>query len=208
LLDVGSVARASRVGDVARGFTLIEGLVVVVILLVSGTLAGVVLDRLIVRARTAEAMAMLREISGREHAFEATGGRFLPLRADGSLATAPADEASAGFYPVPADSPALAPGRVVGRIDDQARWPAAWRTIGVRPRTAFTYCTYLVNAGEGAVPSNLRFGAALLAGAPPGRWFYALAACNLAGRAGYPDEVTVFGVSSQSPEVRTFNRGK
>jgi prepilin-type N-terminal cleavage/methylation domain-containing protein len=205
---VGSIVRAGRVGDVARGFTLIEGLVVVAILLVSGTVAGLVLDRLIVRARTAEALAMLREINSREVAFAATGGRFLPLRADGSPASAPPDEASAGFYPAPADSRALAPGRVIARIDDQTHWPAGWRAIGMHPRTAFSYCTYLVNAGEGAVPSNLRFGSALLAGAAPGPWFYALAACNLAGPAGYPDDVTVFGVSSRSPEIRTFNPGK
>jgi type II secretory pathway pseudopilin PulG len=192
---------------VAHGFTLIEGVVVLALLLAGGTLAGVVLDRLIVRARTAEAIDMLREIAGREHAFAAADGRFLALRADRRAAGAAGDEAATGFFPLPADSPLLARGRVAARIDDPARWPAAWRDLGVHPHSAFTYCTYLANAGNGPVPPDLRFGSALLAGAPPGRWFYVLAACNLDGRPGYPDDVTVFGLSSQSSDVRTFNSG-
>lgn len=181
---------------------------VVAILLASGTVAAVVLDRVVIRARTAEAKALLADIGSRELAYEAANGQFLSLRADAHAIDAPPDERPAGFYPVSADSPALAPARVAARIDDAARWPEAWRTIGIQPRTSHVYCTYLANAGDGPVPPGLRFGAVLLAGARPGPWFYALAACNLAGKAGYPDEVTVFGLSSVSSEIRTFNPGR
>jgi Tfp pilus assembly protein PilE len=202
------VTQSRRARRAAAGFTLIEAMVLVAVLLIGGTVAGMVLDRVVVRARTAEALAMLGEISSREQALLARVGTFLPLRADGRPADDPPDEAAAAFYPLAADSPDLAATEAAGRLGDRASWPAGWRALGLQPRPGAVRCTYLANAGEGPVPPDLRFGSALLAGAPPGRWFYALAACNLAGRPGYPDEVTVFGVSSQSSRISVFNDGR
>ena len=69
----------------------------------------------------------------------------------------------------------------------------------MRPRSELSYCTYLVNAGERGRPDpSLRFGSALITADSDGPWYYALAVCNLEGHAGYPDDVTVFGVSSES----------
>ena len=92
---------------------------------------------------------------------------------------------------------------------DSAAWPTSWKAIGVSPRDTSLYCTYMTNAGNAAdaVPAGATFGTALVAGvAAP--WFYGLAACNLNGAAGYPAEVTVFGLSSTSPTLRAFNEGK
>jgi type II secretory pathway pseudopilin PulG len=187
----------------------VEALFVLVIMALCAAVAAVGFRHWVVRSRTSEAVSMLAEIASKQQAFRAGGGQFLPLRGDARAAGAVADESPAAFYPLPADSPALASARTPTRVDDAERWPTAWRALGLRPTGSYLYCTYLANASnEGQVPSNLRFGSALLAGAQPGPWFYALAACNLSGRSGYPDDVTIFGVSSQSGDIRTFNDGK
>ena len=95
------------------------------------------------------------------------------------------------------------------RVDDSSRWPVGWKTIDVRPGGGSLYCTYLVNTGERGRPlpggeHPLRFGPALVPNDDGRPWFYALAACNLDGATGYPDGVTVFGVSSQDGQVHTF----
>lgn len=199
-------SRASR--DRRRGFTVIEAFIVLVILGLAAAVGSVAFRKWTVRARAAEAHAMLADIADQENAFRAGGGRYMSLRS-GPAQRGASDEAAAAFYPLPADSPELASARTSVRVDDADRWPAAWRALGVRPRADHLYCTYLVNAGDdGIVPAGLKLGAALLEGAPPGPWFYALAACNLAGASGYPDEVTIYGVSSQSAAVRTFNEGR
>jgi Tfp pilus assembly protein PilE len=193
---------------IARGFTVLEALVVLVILMLCAAIASVVYKRWVFRARSAEVIAMLAEISSRERAYQETSGQFLSLRGDAHREDAAPDEAAAGFYPTPADSAALASVRTATRVDDPALWPAGWRTLGLRPYVGHLYCTYLANAGAAAVPAGLPFGSQLLAGVPLGPWFYALAACNMGGRPGYPDDVTVFGISSQSPEVRIFQQGR
>ena len=195
------------------GFTLLEALMVLVIVALGAGLGTVGFKRWIVHARTTEALDMLAEISSQEQAFKAGGGRYLALRADARPQGAALDESPGAFYPLPADSPTLASSRTPTHADDPARWPASWRALGLRPSARNLYCTYLVNAGEAGeaakLPDGLPFGAALLGATPaPGPWFYALAACNLTGPGGYPDGVTVFGVSSLSGEVRTFNPGR
>jgi Tfp pilus assembly protein PilE len=192
----------------ARGFTVLEALVLLAILALSIAIASVVYKRAVVRSRTGEAIAMLAEIGGKERAHEQTAGRFVALRGDGHAEDAPPDEAATAFYPTPADSPALASARTATRVDDPALWPAGWRDLGLRPRADQLYCTYLANAGTGAPPTGLRFGSQLLSAAPPGPWFYALAVCNMNGQPGYPEGVTVFGTSSQFPEVRTLPEGR
>lgn len=202
----------ARAREGQGGFTAVEALVALLILALAAALLTVGVRRWVMHARTAEAVAMLAEISSKQQAFLAGGGpqgQYLPLRADNNVNMPSADEAAAAFYPLPADSERLQSARTPTLVDDASRWPTAWKTIGLRPRGAHLYCTYLANAGRAGqpVPPNLRFGAALLAGAPPGPWFYALAACNLDGDAGYPDQVTIYGVSSASGTVQTFNEG-
>jgi type II secretory pathway pseudopilin PulG len=193
----------------ASGFTGVEALFVLLILALCVAMAAVGFRRWVVRSRTNEAVAMLAEIASKQQAFKAGGGQFLPLRGDALAAGAAPDESPSAFYPLSAASPALSSARTPTRVDDAERWPTAWRALGLRPTGAYLYCTYLANAAnDGQVPPQLRFGSALLAGAAPGPWFYALAACNLSGPGGYPDDVTIFGLSSQSGEIRTFNDSK
>jgi prepilin-type N-terminal cleavage/methylation domain-containing protein len=189
------------------GFTAIEVLVALSIVALLVALGAVLFKRHAVGARVAEATSMLTELAGKEEAYRAASGRYVSLRADGR-AGAP-DEAPAAYYPAPADSPALGAPRSAVRVDDSSRWPAGWKTIDVRPRAGSLSCTYLVNTGERGRPlpggeHPLRFGPALTPNDDGRPWFYALAACNLDGATGYPDGVTVFGVSSQDGQVHTF----
>jgi Tfp pilus assembly protein PilE len=191
------------------GFTAIEALVLLSIVALVGTLATVGFKRHVVGKRVAEATSMLSELASKEEAYRAGGGRFLALRADGDWSVPSRDELPGAFYPQAADSVQLASVRTPTLVEDPALWPPAWRTIGVRPRSHLSYCTYLVNAGERGRPDpSLRFGAALITTDSDGPWYYALAVCNLEGNAGYPNDVTVFGVSSQNGRVQAFNEGR
>jgi hypothetical protein len=191
------------------GFTAIEATVLLVIVTLIGALATVAFKRHVVGKRIAEATSMLSELASKEEAYRAGGGRFLALRADGDGAVPSRDELPEAFYPQPADSVQLASARTPTRVEDPELWPPAWRTIDVRPRGELSYCTYLVNVGDRGRPDpSLHFGAALITADTDGPWYYALAVCNLEGRAGYPNDVTVFGVSSESGHIRAFNEGR
>jgi len=191
------------------GFTAIEALVLLSIVALVGTLATVGFKRHVIGKRVAEATSMLSELASKEEAYRAGGGRFLALRADGDWSVPSRDELPGAFYPQAADSVQLASVRTPTLVEDPALWPPAWRTIGVRPRSHLSYCTYLVNAGERGRPdASLRFGSALITTDSDGPWYYALAVCNLEGNAGYPNDVTVFGVSSQNGRVQAFNEGR
>ena len=172
-------------------------------------IAAIFSRRHVVNQRVDEATGMLTELAGKQQAFWAGSGRFVPLRADGHRELPSPDEDPTAFYPLAADSPQLASLRTPARVDDRSLWPAGWQSIGVVPSSDVLYCTYLVNAGERGRPDpSLRYGSALLPTDSAGPWFYALAVCNLDGRTGYPEDVTVYGVSSQNGNIRTFNRGK
>ena len=191
------------------GFTAIEALVLLSVVALVGTLATVGFKRHVVGKRVAEATSMLLELASKEEAYRAGGGRFVALRADGDWSVPSRDELPGAFYPQAADSVQLASVRTPTLVEDPALWPPAWRTIGVRPRSHLSYCTYLVNAGERGRPDpSLRFGSALITTDSDGPWYYALAVCNLEGNAGYPNDVTVFGVSSQNGRVQAFNEGR
>ena len=115
----------------------------------------------------------------------------------------------AAFFPVSPSSSGFESSRTANSIGNSATWPASWRAAGVSPRDTSLYCTYMTNAGGAgqAVPGAATFGAKLVTGtAAP--WFYGLAACNMSGAAGFPSSVTVMGISSSSPTLRTFNEGQ
>ena len=198
---------ASRVGR--AGFTLVELMIVVAIIGIIAAIASVGYRRWIGRARLTEAVTMLGEMSSKEQTYRMEFGTYLPLRADGNAVLPSPDEAAAAFYP---SSPSSAAFESVGTsvsVANNALWPTSWRAAGVSPRDTTLYCTYMTNAGNAgqAIPAGATFGAALVSGtAAP--WFYGLAACNLNGPAGYPADVTVLGLSSTSPSLRTFNEGK
>jgi prepilin-type N-terminal cleavage/methylation domain-containing protein len=198
--------RERRVGE--GGFTAVEVLAALAILALVGALLAVGFRRHVGTARAAEATSMLMELARKEQAFRAQAGHYAPLRADAAGELPSGDESPEAFYPQPADSPRLASARRTTRISDRDLWPPAWRAVGVRPSTELPYCTYLVNAGDKGRPdAAMDYGAKLLPDDVAGPWFYALAACNMAGSARFPGGVTVYGLSSENLSVRTFDEG-
>ncbi len=190
------------------GFTLVELMIVVVIIGILATLGSMSFRRWIARARTTEAVAMLAEMNSKEQTYRMEFGTFLPLRADGNLTQPSPDEPAAAFFPISPNAATFESARTAVSVANSAAWPASWKTVGISPRDTSLYCTYMTNAGGAAqaVPPGATYGTALVHGvAAP--WFYGLAACNMNGPSGYPTDVTVFGISSSSPNLRAFNEG-
>lgn len=194
------------------GFTLVELLIVVTILGLLASLATVGYRRYMGRARVTEAVTLLSEIASKQQIYFLEFGGYLPLRADNVLTQPSANENAAAFYPSNPSTATFNSTRISTTISNPALWPTAWRSVGLRPREPALYCTYLANAGGTgqAAPAGAAFGpgiiGAVTATTPP--WFYALAACNLTGAAGYPNNVSIFAVSSNRSALQTFNDGK
>lgn len=189
------------------GFSLVELIVVVVIIGILATLASYGYSKWIGRARRAEAVALLAEMSAKEQVYLMEFGAYLPLRADNQPDI---NEVAAAWYPISPDNPAFESKRTATSIANGALWPLQWRNVGLRPRTAQLYCTYILNAGPGngaAIPAAATFGTRLLSapGVTNRPWFYALAACNFTGAAGLPNDVHIMGVTADSPVIREFN---
>lgn len=193
------------------GFTLVELMIVVVILGILAALAIVGFRRYIGRARSSEAISMLAEMASKQQVYYGEFFAYLPLRADNNTVLPSPDEGAGAFYPTSPNAATFESSRTATSIANALVWPPAWRSVGLRPKDLYLYCTYLTNAGPGnaAVPAGLGFGVQMLgvlgAGSPP--WFYSLAACNLTGPSGFPAAVSIFGLTSNSPTLRTFNDG-
>src|SRR6185369_6319302 len=184
-------------------------MIVVVILGILAAIGTIGYRKWIARARSGEAVAMLAEMSSKEQSYKLEFATYLPLRADNKADLPSADEADSAFYPVAAASAAFDSARTPTSIADMTKWPQGWQAVGLRPRDTALYCTYLTNAGGvGSDTKNLNYGSILIGANVGAPWFYSLAACNLDTKTGYPGEVSIFAISSQSPSLRVFNEGK
>jgi prepilin-type N-terminal cleavage/methylation domain-containing protein len=191
------------------GFTLVELMIVVAIISILAAIGSFGYRRWIGRARLTEGVTMLAEMNSKEQSYRMEFGTFLPLRADANATMPSPDEPGPAFFPSNPNAASFDSVRTPVSVANSAVWPVAWRAVGVSPRDTSLYCTYLTNAGGAgqAVPAGAPMGAMLVAGvAAP--WFYGLAACNLNGPAGFSANVTVLGISSTSPALRTFNDGQ
>jgi prepilin-type N-terminal cleavage/methylation domain-containing protein len=191
------------------GFTLVELMIVVVIIGILAAMASIGYRKWISRARSSEAIAMLAEMNSKEQSYKLEFAAYLPLRADNKPDLPSPDEAETAFYPVSANSATFDSTRTQTSIADITKWPTSWQAVGMRPRDNGLYCTYLTNAGTaGNDTKALKFGSVLIGSNTAAPWFYSLAACNLAPKTGYPDEVSIFALTSLSPTMRMFNEGK
>jgi prepilin-type N-terminal cleavage/methylation domain-containing protein len=196
--------------DATAGFTLVELLIVVAIIGILASLASVGYRRYVGRARVTEAVTLLSEMVSKEQLYFLEFGSYLPLRADGIAMPSPNEDATA-FYPSSPSSSAFESVRTSTSIADSTAWPAGWRSVGLRPRENQLFCTYMLNAGRPGDPASTGTYAGPLLGtlsASGPAWFYAVAACNLTGAAGFPNAVSVFGLSSNSATLQSFNDGR
>ena len=192
-----------------RGFTLVELMIVVVIIGVLAALGTMGYRKWIGRARSGEAIAMLAEMSSKEQSYKLEFAAYLPLRADNKPDLPSPDEVETAFYPVFANSSTFDSTRTMTSIADSTKWPQGWQAVGIRPRDVGLYCTYMTNAGlAGNSTANLKYGSLVIGANTAAPWFYSLAACNLSPTTGYPNEVSIFAISSLTPMLRIFNEGK
>ena len=191
------------------GFTLVELMIVVVIIGILAAIGAFGYRKWISRARSGEAIAVLAEMNSKEQSYKLEFATYLPLRADNKPDLPSPDEDEGAFYPVAANSASFDSTRTVTSIANTTLWPQGWQAVGLRPRDTGLYCTYLTNAGSaGNDTKNLKFGSVLIGTNTAAPWFYSLGVCNLSPTTGYPDEVSVFALTSLSPTLRVFNEGK
>jgi len=184
-------------------------MIVVVIIGILAAIATVGYKRYVARARLSEAQAMLAELSAKEQLFFMDAGAYVPARADDNVTLPSPDESASAFIPTNPTAAGFESVRTPHTVP--VPYPAGWRRIGLRPRWKQLYCTYLVNAGSGAVGEHLPapIGSTLWAATPSAPWFYAMAACNLntSDSGNFPDNATLLVLTHDSPALRTINDG-
>lgn len=186
--------------------SLVELMIVVVIIGILAAISVVGYRKYIARARLSEATAMLAEFAAKEQLYFLDNGQFMEAHGDGVAAVFPStSEAATAFWPSNPNAYFDSARSPVSLYDGSGNMPVTWRSLGLRPRWQQLYCTYLVNAGgPGQAPPGT-IGPTLWAATPNVPWFYALAACNLNGQAGWPSNVTVLILTHDSPAIRTID---
>jgi type II secretory pathway pseudopilin PulG len=178
--------------------SIVELMIVVVVIGILAAISVVSYRKYLGRARLSEATAMLAEFAAKEQIYFLDVGTYAEAHRT-TFSSTSANENSNEFYP-----------RDPNAYWDSVRTPTplgtlpdSWRFLGIRPRWQDVYCTYMVNAGpaQGAPPGII--GPQLWPTKPNVPWFYAMAACNLSGQAGWPLNVTILTLTHDSPAIRT-----
>ena len=174
-------------------------------------LATVGYRRYVGRSRLTEGVTLLAEMASKQQVYFLEFGAYLPLRTDGIALPSPNEDVD-GLLPVEPERGRLR----VGAHGRPSPTPPAGPPPGVRSacgrassvciaRTCSTPAARATAAPAGP-PTPPRCWAPSPPPAPPGSTV--LAACNLNGAAGWPNAVTVLGVSSNRSALRTFNDGQ
>jgi len=147
----------------ARGFTLVELMVTVVIIAILGLVAAVSYSRYVRKARITEAINFLADIKMKQETYYQTYGSYVDTSA------APASHGAGDFYPQTLDM-----GHQKWDIvcpDDADSYPG-WCALGSRPNPVddvnFQYVTVGWQNGDPAPPSEYIRD-------PDRRWWYAVA---------------------------------
>lgn len=173
----------------SRGFTLIELMVVVAIIVVLSVIAVAAYRRFTARARATEVHAMFADIRAKQESYRAEFSTYL------NVSTAETD-----LYPV------LGSAGSEPRPKNWAPTNMNWNNLGIRPPARQVYCSYAVLAGPaGQWNTAGAYVRPFLGNAPPPvPWWAAVAMCDLDGVAGtlYDQNNARFTTSSLTTAVR------
>jgi prepilin-type N-terminal cleavage/methylation domain-containing protein len=186
--------------------TLVELMIVVVVIGILAAIAVVGYRKYIASARVSEATAMLAEFAAKEQLYYLENGLFAEAHQAAPVYPS-GGEGPGDFWPHDPNQQWDSAREAFSGTTDNPTMPASWRVLGMRPRWNQFFCTYMAGAGAaGGIPdAKYPIGSKLFRGTPGVPWFYALAACNLRGTAGWPTGVTVLGLTHESPQIIRFD---
>jgi prepilin-type N-terminal cleavage/methylation domain-containing protein len=164
----------------ARGFTLVELMVTVAILITLSVVAGGAYRRYLDNARKTEVLAMFAEVRAKEEAYRAEFSVYCSTSANDTT-----------FFPA------------LGANEPKAKvWtptPAEWRALNLAPGKAMLYCGYAVMGGAANVMPAGSYGAAAFGNvAPTQPWWYAVGTCD---NDGAPGKNAIFVTTSDKDTV-------
>lgn len=170
----------------SRGFTLVELMIVVAILIVLSVVAGGAYRRYLDYARKSEVYSMFAEVRAKEEAYRAEFSQYWPA----------AGGADNVFFPALGANEPTAKSWSVGT-------PAFWTQLNLAPGKQQLYCGYAVATGLANQAPGGSYGASAFNNATPTTpWWYVVATCDNDGNAAVN---ALFWTTSQQDTVYEQN---